>query len=102
MCFYANGFEFPQLYHVQRNIFGSCYLANLEPKDFLEVSRLADEKQVESPTSAEICHDDGVHWHGRKEGPPWCVEFLLTHQNELLNSRCFKLNPIDIVLMYSC
>lgn len=55
---------------------GFCYLANLEPKHLLEVRRLADEKQIESPASAEISHDDGVHWHGRKEGPPWCVEFL--------------------------
>lgn len=52
------------------------YLANLKTKHLLKVRRLADKKQVESPASAEIRHDDGVHWHGRKEGPPWCVEFL--------------------------
>lgn len=55
---------------------GSCYLANLEPKHLLEVCWLADEKQVKSPASAEISHDDGIHWHGCKEAPPWCVEFL--------------------------
>ena len=56
----------------------SCfrYLANLESKHLLEVRGLADEKQVESPASAEISHDDGVHWHGREEGPPGGVKFL--------------------------
>lgn len=53
-----------------------CYLANLEAKHLLKVRRLADEKQVESPASAEIGHNDGVNWHGCKEGPPWRVEFL--------------------------
>lgn len=53
-----------------------CYLANFKPKDLLKVSRLADEEQVESPASAEVGYDDGIHWHGGKEGPPRCVEFL--------------------------
>lgn len=53
-----------------------AYLANLEAKHLLKVRRLADEKQVESPASAEIGHNDGVNWHGCKEGPPWRVEFL--------------------------
>lgn len=53
-----------------------CYLANLEAKHLLKVRRLADEKQVESPASAEIGHNDGVNWHGCEEGPPWRVEFL--------------------------
>lgn len=53
-----------------------CYLANLKPKHLLEVCRLADEEQVESPAPAEVRHNDGVHGHGGKEGPPGCVEFL--------------------------
>lgn len=66
------------IFHVQHKSHSSrfVYLADLKPKHLLEVRRLADEKQVESPTSAEISHDDGVHRHGRKEGPPWRVEFL--------------------------
>lgn len=57
-------------------VFGVCYLANLKPKHLLEVCRLADEEQVESPAPAEVRHNDGVHGHGRKEGPPGRVEFL--------------------------
>ena len=53
-----------------------CYLADLKPKNLLKVCRLADEKQIESPASAEIGDDDSVHWHGGKEGPPGRVEFL--------------------------
>lgn len=60
------------------------YLANLKAKHLLKVRRLADEKQIESPASAEICHNDGVNWHGRKEGPPWRVEFL--QQRSVLQS----------------
>ena len=43
--------------------YGFFYLANLETKHLLEVCRLADEKQIESPASAEICHNDGVYRH---------------------------------------
>lgn len=52
------------------------YLADLKSKHFLKVCRLADEKQIESPASAEISHDDSIDWHGCKERPPGCVEFL--------------------------
>lgn len=64
-------------------ISGVCYLADLKPKHLLKVCRLADEKQIESPASAEISDDDGIHWHGRKEGLPGCVEFL-EQKNALL------------------
>lgn len=56
--------------------FPFVYLANLKSKDLLKVSRLADEEQVESPASTEVSYNDGVHWHGGEEGPPWRVEFL--------------------------
>lgn len=65
-----------------------CYLANLEAKHLLKVCRLADEKQIESPASAEIRHDDGVNRHGRKEGPPWRVEFLQQRSVLLLQTLC--------------
>lgn len=55
---------------------GFSYLADLKPKHLLKVCWLADQEQVEGPASAEISYDDGVHRHGREEGPPWCVEFL--------------------------
>lgn len=58
------------------HISGVCYLANFKAKHFLEVCRLADEQQVEGPAPTEVGHNDGVNWHGCKEGPPWCVEFL--------------------------
>lgn len=59
------------------------YLADLKSKHFFKVCRLADEKQIESPASAEISHDDSIDWHGCKERPPGCVEFLQQKKNEL-------------------
>ena len=66
--------SFFMLYAV--SMFGFYYLAYLKSKHLLKVCRLADEEQVESPTSAEISHNNSVHWHGGEEGPPWCVELL--------------------------
>lgn len=62
-----------------------CYLANLEAKHLLKVRRLADEKQIESPASAEIGHNDGINWHGCKEGPPRRVEFLQEKRPTVIN-----------------
>lgn len=69
------------------------YLANLEAKHLLKVRRLADEKQIESPASAEISHDDGVNWHGCEEGPPRRVEFL--QQKRVLRLE----NPCNLLLL---
>ena len=51
-------------------------LADLETEHFFEVGRLGDKKQVESPATTEVGHDNGVDWHGREEAPPGCVKFL--------------------------
>lgn len=67
------------------------YLANLEAKHLLKVRRLADQKQIESPASAEIRHNDGVDWHGRKEGPPGRVEFLQQRSLQQLKPLCHLL-----------
>lgn len=72
------------------------YLANLEPKHLLEVCGLADEKQVESPASAKICHNDGVHWHGCEESPPRGVEFL-QHMNKC---DCVVVVVVIIAILY--
>lgn len=52
------------------------HLADFKAEHLLEVSRLADEEQVEGPASAEVSHDDGIHWHGGKEVPPGSLKFL--------------------------
>lgn len=54
----------------------ALHLADLEAKNLLEVCRLADEEQVEGPASAEVGHDNGVHWHGGEEMAPRGFEFL--------------------------
>lgn len=52
------------------------HLADLKPKHFFKICRLADEEQVEGPASTEIGHDDGVDWHRSEKGSPRRVPFL--------------------------
>lgn len=57
------------------------HLADLKPKHFFKICRLADEEQVEGPASTEIGHDDGVDRHRSEKGSPRRVPFLEGPEN---------------------
>lgn len=57
-------------------MYNDAHLTDFKSKHFLKVCRLTDEQQVEGPASAEIGHNDCIDWHGGKELPPGCLEFL--------------------------
>lgn len=52
------------------------YLAYCKPKDFLKVSGLTYEEQIEGPASAKVCHDDCVNWHRCEKSLPGSTKFL--------------------------
>lgn len=60
------------------------HLTDFKSKHFLKVCRLTDEQQVEGPASAEIGHNDCIDWHGGKELPPGCLEFLYKNMIDCL------------------
>ena len=52
------------------------YLCNGESERIFEVFGLGYDKKVETPTSAEVCYDNGVNWHGHEEALPGCLSEL--------------------------
>lgn len=63
--------------HINKGHFNETHFADGEAEDLFKISWLTNEQEVKGPTTAEVCHDNGVDWHRREELTPRSFEFLL-------------------------
>ena len=66
-----------------------CDLSDVEVKSVLEVFRLSDDHQIETPAATEVSDDDGVNRHRRQKLLPrrlWCLSLTAEQRNTTLKS----------------